>query len=89
MQLLGSIIATMPIRMARKRGLSNASIGVGLMTDAIEECSEAYHVKLIGVSLQKLEREIREAAIALFNTLLTNAAGPLLASMNAVTPQLF
>ena len=69
MQLSGSIIAAMPVQIARKHGLSNA--------------------RLIGAPLQKLEKEIREAAIALFNMLPADAAGPLLASISAVAPQLF
>ncbi|EPH2665756.1 toxin YdaT family protein, partial [Klebsiella pneumoniae] len=54
-----------------------------------KECSEAHQAKLLGAPLQKLEREIREAAIALFNMLPADAAGPLLASISAVAPQFF
>ncbi|MGV4033243.1 hypothetical protein ACV8TH_22075 [Citrobacter freundii] len=60
-----------------------------LVANAIKECSEAHQAKLIGAPLQKLEKEIREAAIALFNMLPADAAGPLLASLSAVAPQLF
>lgn len=89
MQLSGSIIAAMPVQIARKHGLSNASTEAELVANAIKECSEAHHAKLIGAPLQKLEKEIREAAIALFNMLPADAAGPLLASISAVAPQLF
>lgn len=73
----------------QKHGLSNASTEAELVANAIKECSEAHHAKLIGAPLQKLEKEIREAAIALFNMLPADAAGPLLASISAVAPQLF
>ncbi|WP_284961978.1 toxin YdaT family protein [Citrobacter portucalensis] len=89
MQLSGSIIAAMPVQIARKHGLSNASTEAELVASAIKECSEAHQAKLIGAPLQKLEKEIREAAIALFNMLPADAAGPLLASISAVAPQLF
>ncbi|MEB0863658.1 toxin YdaT family protein [Citrobacter youngae] len=89
MQLSGSIIAAMPVQIARKHGLSNASTEAELVASAIKECSEAHQAKLIGAPLQKLEKEIREAAIALFNMLPADAAGPLLASLSAVAPQLF
>ena len=77
------------MQIARKHGLSNASTEAELVANAIKECSEAHHAKLIGAPLQKLEKEIREAAIALFNMLPADAAGPLLASISAVAPQLF
>ncbi|ARC40437.1 hypothetical protein A6J81_06755 [Citrobacter braakii] len=89
MQLSGSIIAAMPVQIARKHGLSNASTEAELVANAIKECCEAHQAKLIGAPLQKLEKEIREAAIALFNMLPADAAGPLLASISAVAPQLF
>ncbi|MDE8814590.1 toxin YdaT family protein [Citrobacter freundii] len=89
MQLSGSIIAAMPVQIARKHGLSNASTEAELVASAIKECSEAHQAKLVGAPLQKLEKEIREAAIALFNMLPADAAGPLLASISAVAPQLF
>lgn len=62
-------------------GLSNASTEAELVASAIKECSEAHQAKLVGAPLQKLEKEIREAAIALFNMLPADAAGPLLASI--------
>jgi len=53
----------------------------------MKECSEAHQAKLLGAPLQKLEKEIREAAIALFSLLPSDTAGPLLASIGAVAPQ--
>ena len=82
-------VMQMPVQIARKHGLSNASTEAELVANAIKECSEAHHAKLIGAPLQKLEKEIREAAIALFNMLPADAAGPLLASISAVAPQLY
>lgn len=89
MQLSGAIVAAMPIEIARKHGLSNARTEAELVASAIKECSEAHQAKMLGAPLQKLEKEIREAAIALFNMLPADAAGPLLASISAVAPQLF
>ncbi|MFB4531076.1 toxin YdaT family protein [Enterobacter hormaechei subsp. xiangfangensis] len=87
MQLSGAIIAAMPVQIARKYGLSNAKTEAELVASAIKECSEAHQAKLAGAPLQKLEKEIREAAIALFNMLPAETAGPLLASISAVAPQ--
>ncbi|WP_213181011.1 toxin YdaT family protein, partial [Citrobacter freundii] len=42
MQLSGSIIAAMPVQIARKHGLSNASTEAELVANAIKECSEAH-----------------------------------------------
>ena len=89
MQLSGAIVAAMPIEIARKHGLSNARTEAELVASAIKECSEAHQAKLLGEPLQKLEKEIREAAIALFNMLPADAAGPLLASISTVAPQFF
>lgn len=89
MKLSGAIVAAMPIEIARKHGLSKARTEAELVASAIKECSEAHQAKLLGAPIQKLEKEIREAAIALFNMLPADAAGPLLASISAVAPQLF
>ncbi len=55
----------MPIEIARKHGLKHGLTETELVANAIKECSEAHQAKLLGAPLQKLEREIREAAIAL------------------------
>ena len=89
MQLSGAIADVMPIEIARKHGLKRGLTESELVAQAIKECSEAHQAKLLGAPLQKLEREIREAAIALFNMLPADAAGPLLASISAVAPQFF
>ena len=89
MQLSGAIADAMPIEIARKHGLKLGLTESELVAQAIKECSEAHQAKLLGAPLQKLEREIREAAIALFNMLPADAAGPLLASISAVAPQFF
>ncbi|HDH1770570.1 TPA: hypothetical protein PIV57_001811 [Klebsiella quasipneumoniae subsp. similipneumoniae] len=89
MELSGAIADAMPIEIARKHGLKRGLTESELVAQAIKECSEAHQAKLLGAPLQKLEREIREAAIALFNMLPADAAGPLLASISAVAPQFF
>lgn len=88
-QLAGAITSAMPVEIARKHGLSNQKTESELVASAIKECSEAHQAKLLGAPKQKLEKEIREAAIALFNMLPADAAGPLLASISAVAPQFF
>ena len=87
MQLSGAIVAALPVEIARKHGLSNSRTESELVASAIKECSEAHQAKLLGAPLQKLEKEIREAAIALFSMLPADTAGPLLASISAVAPQ--
>ncbi|MCU8822809.1 toxin YdaT domain-containing protein [Klebsiella quasipneumoniae] len=89
MQLSSAIADAMPIEIARKYGLKRGLTETELVASAIKECSEAHQAKLLGAPLQKLEREIREAAIALFNLLPADVAGPLLASISAVAPQCF
>ena len=84
-QLSSAIADAMPVEVARKYGLTETE----LVASAIKECSEAHQAKLLGAPVQKLEREIREAAIALFNLLPADLAGPLLASVAAVAPQCF
>lgn len=88
-QLSTAIADAMPIEVARKYGLKRGLTETELVASAIKECSEAHQAKLLGAPVQKLEREIREAAIALFNLLPSDLAGPLLASLAAVAPQCF
>ena len=88
-QLSTAIADAMPIEVARKYGLKRGLTETELVASAIKECSDAHQAKLLGAPVQKLEREIREAAIALFNLLPADLAGPLLASVAAVAPQCF
>lgn len=88
-QLLPIIAQVMPIEIARKHGLRKGLTEAELVANAIKECSDAHQAKLLGAPLHKLEKEVREAAISLFNMLPTDAVGPLLASLSALTPQLF
>ncbi|OAT52163.1 hypothetical protein M989_02700 [Kluyvera georgiana ATCC 51603] len=88
-QLSTAIADAMPIEVARKYGLKRGLTETELVASAIKECSDAHQAKLLGAPVQKLEREIREAAIALFNLLPADMAGPLLASVAAVAPQCF
>jgi len=87
MQLASAISAAMPIEIARRHGLRSGKTEAELVASAVKECSEAHQAKLIGAPPSKLEKEIREAAISLFNMLPADAAGPLLASISAVAPQ--
>jgi hypothetical protein len=89
MQLAAAIAQAMPIEIARKHGLRQGMTEAELVANAIKECGDAHHAKLIGAPLHKLEKEVREAAISLFNMLPTDAVGPLLASLSAVAPQFF
>lgn len=89
MQLAPAIAMAMPIEIARKNGIRQGKTEAELVASAMKECTEAHQAKLLGAPLQKLEKEIREAAIALFNMLPADAAGPLLASISAVAPQFF
>ncbi len=88
-QLAPAIAHAMPVEIARKHGLRKGMTEAELVANAIKECSEAHQAKLLGAPLQKLEKEVREAAVALFSMLPTDAVGPLLASLNAVSQQLF
>jgi len=87
MTLANAISIAMPIEIARKHGLRQGKTEAELEASAMKECSEALQAKLLGAPLQKLEKEIREAAIALFSLLPSDTAGPLLASISAVAPQ--
>lgn len=89
LQLSHAISVVMPIEIARKHGLRQGKTECELVASAIKECSDAHQAKLLGAPLHKLEKEIREAAIALFNMLPADAAAPLLASISAVAPQFF
>ncbi|MCT4701187.1 toxin YdaT domain-containing protein [Enterobacteriaceae bacterium H20N1] len=89
MQLAPAIAQAMPIEIARKYGLRKGMTEAELVAQAIKECSEAHQAKLLGAPLQKLEKEVREAAVSLFNMLPAEAVAPLLASLSAVTQQLF
>lgn len=87
MQLSEAIAEVMPIEIARKHGLRKGKTDTELVASAIKECGEAHQAKLLGAPIQRLEKEVREAATALFSLLPTDVAGPLLASLSAVAPQ--
>ena len=87
MQLSEAIAEAMPIEIARKHGLRQGKTDTELVASAIKECGEAHQAKLLGAPLQRLEKEVREAATALICLLPTDVAGPLLASLSAVAPQ--
>lgn len=87
MQLSEAIADAMPIEIARTYGLRQGKTDTELVASAIKECGEAHQAKLLGAPLQRLEKEVREAATALISLLPTDVAGPLLASLSAVAPQ--
>ncbi|WP_297207392.1 toxin YdaT family protein [uncultured Pluralibacter sp.] len=90
MQLSEAIITAMPLAIAKRYGWRrDEKTSPELVASAMKECTEAHQAKLLGAPLQNLEKEIREAAVALFNMLPADAAGPLLASISAVAPQFF
>jgi len=59
----------MPIEIARRYGLKNGMTDAELVASAVKECSEAHHAKLMGLPIEKLEKEVREAAEALLKLL--------------------
>lgn len=89
MQLASAIAQAMPIEIARKYGLRQGMTESELVAKAINECSKVHQAKLLGAPMQRLEKEIRNAAISLFNLLPSDLAAPLLAGISAVTPQCF
>lgn len=67
--LLPVIADVMPIEIARQYGLKNGMTDAELVASAVKECSEAHHAKLMGLPIEKLEKEVREAAEALLKLL--------------------
>ncbi|PHH04079.1 Protein of uncharacterised function (DUF1019) [Leclercia adecarboxylata] len=71
---------------AREFGLVTGKTNEELIADAIKECAEAQQAKLLGQPIQRLEKEVREAAEALLRFLPTDSLGPVLASLAAMAP---
>ena len=71
---------------AREFGLVTGKTNEELIADAIKECGEAHQAKLLGQPIQRLEKEVREAAEALLRFLPTDSLGPVLASLAAMVP---
>lgn len=71
---------------AREFGLVTGKTKEELIADAIKECGEAQQAKLLGQPIQRLEKEVREAAEALLRFLPTDSLGPVLASLATMVP---
>lgn len=89
MQLAPAISAVMPIEIARAYGLRSGKTEAELVAAAIKECSEAHQAKMLGASLQRLEKEIWEAATSLYAMLPKEISEPALALLSTLAPQCF
>jgi hypothetical protein len=67
--LLPVIADVMPIEIARQYGLKQGLTDAEIVANAVKECGEAHHAKLMGLPIEKLEKEVREAAEALLKLL--------------------
>lgn len=71
---------------AREFGLVTSKTKEELIADAIKECGEAHQAKLLGQPIQRLEKEVREAAEALLRFLPADSLGPVLTSLAMMAP---
>lgn len=89
MQLAPAISAVIPIEIARAYGLRSGKTEAELVAAAIKECGEAHQAKLLGAPLQRLEKEIWEAATSLYAMLPKEISEPALALLSTLAPQCF
>lgn len=89
MQLAPAISSVMPIEIARAYGLRSGKTEAELVAAAIKECSEAHQAKMLGAPLQRLEKEIWEAATSLYAMLPKEISEPALALLSTLAPQCF
>ena len=89
MQLAPAISAVLPIEIARANGLRSGKTEAELVASAIKECGEAHQAKLLGAPLQRLEKEIWEAATSLYAMLPKEVSEPALALLSTLAPQCF
>ena len=89
MQLAPAISAVMPIEIARAYGLRSGKTEAELVAAAIKECSEAHQAKMLGAPIQRLEKEIWEAANSLYAMLPREISEPALALLSTLAPQCF
>lgn len=89
MQLAPAISSVMPIEIARAYGLRSGKTEAELVASAIKECAEAHQAKLLGAPLQRLEKEIWEAATSLYAMLPKEISEPALALLSTLAPQCF
>lgn len=72
-------------KVAREFGLV-AKTEAELIADAMKECTEAHQAKLLGQPIQRLEKEVREAAEALLRFLPTESIAAVVTSLAAMAP---
>ncbi|WP_165431085.1 toxin YdaT family protein [Atlantibacter hermannii] len=75
-------------KIAREFGFITGKTEAELIADAVKECSEAHQAKLLGLPIQKLEKEVREAAEAVLKYLPADSLGVVLNSLMTLTPGL-
>lgn len=73
-------------QVARKFGLVNGKTKEELIADAMKECAEAHQAKLLGQPIQRLEKEVREAAESLLRFLPTESIAAVVTSLAAMAP---
>lgn len=72
-------------KVARDFGLV-AKTEAELIAEAMKECTEAHQAKLLGQPIQRLEKEVREAAEALLRFLPTESIAAVVTSLAAMAP---
>lgn len=72
-------------KVAREFGLV-AKTEAELIAEAMKECTEAHQAKLLGQPIQRLEKEVREAAEALLRFLPTESIAGVVTSLAAMAP---
>ena len=73
------------VKVAREFGLV-AKTEAELIAEAMKECTEAHQAKLLGQPIQRLEKEVREAAEALLRFLPTESIAAVVTSLAAMAP---
>lgn len=72
-------------KVAREFGLVEKT-EAELIAEAMKECTEAHQAKLLGQPIQRLEKEVREAAEALLRFLPTESIAAVVTSLAAMAP---
>lgn len=72
-------------KVAREYGLL-AKTEAELIADAMKECTEAHQAKLLGQPIQRLEKEVREAAEALLSFLPADSLAAVVTSLATMVP---
>lgn len=87
-RLRPAILGQMPDVIKRRFGYEAEPTEAELVAAAIKECSEAHQAKLLGSPVQKLEKEVREAAESVLRFLPADSLGVVLNSLMAMIPQM-